>query len=167
MSRRAPGALGSDPEPNTSLQQTGWEIHQQVGFARYRIDLGIVDPEAPGRYLLGIEYDGANYHRAKTAHDRDKLRDGILRDLEWELHRIWSTDWWMNPEQEVRKLGPALERAGQKRHDRPTAPLDPEVSRENVPRSSRHRGPRGAFSHSIRRPQRLLSPTLRFRRRTL
>ena len=37
-----------------------------MGCARYRIDLAVVDSEAPGRYLLGIECDGANYRRAKT-----------------------------------------------------------------------------------------------------
>ncbi len=93
------------------LVQRGWEAHKQVGCARYRIDLAVVDPEAAGRYLLGIECDGANYHRAKTARDRDKLREGVLRDLGWKLHRIWSTDWWTDPERELRKLEGAIERA--------------------------------------------------------
>jgi very-short-patch-repair endonuclease len=93
------------------LADKGWEVHQQVGCARYRIDLAVVDAEAPGRYLLGIECDGANYHRARTARDRDKLREGILRELGWNLHRIWSTDWWTNPEQEMRKVEAALQAA--------------------------------------------------------
>ena len=94
-----------------ALTKSGWDVHRQVGCARYRIDLAVVDPNSPGRYLLGIECDGANYHRAKTARDRDKLREGVLRDLGWQLHRIWSTDWWMDPEREVRKLEEALQRA--------------------------------------------------------
>jgi REase_MTES_1575 len=61
------------------LHQTSWEIHQQAGCAQYRIDMGVVDPEASGRYLLGIECDDANHHRAKTERDRDKLKDGILQ----------------------------------------------------------------------------------------
>ena len=59
---------------------------------------------------MGVECDGANYRRAKTARDRDKLREGILRDLGWSLHRIWSTDWWTDPEREIRKLEAALVR---------------------------------------------------------
>jgi very-short-patch-repair endonuclease len=94
-----------------ALAGKGWQVHQQVGCARYRIDLAVVDPGAPGRYLLGVECDGANYHRARTARDRDKLREAILRDLGWQLHRIWSADWWSNPEQEIRKLEAALDRA--------------------------------------------------------
>ena len=31
-------------------------------------------PDAPDRFLLAIKCDGATYHRAKTARDRDRLR---------------------------------------------------------------------------------------------
>jgi len=94
-----------------ALVGRGWEVHLQVGCARYRIDLAVVDPDAPGRYLLGVECDGANYHRAKTARDRDKLREGVLRGLGWELHRVWSTDWWTDPAKELVKIEEALQRA--------------------------------------------------------
>jgi very-short-patch-repair endonuclease len=102
-----------------ALVQRGWEVHKQVGCARYRIDLAVVDPEAPGRYLLGIECDGANYHRAKTARDRDKLREGVLRALGWKLHRIWSSDWWTDPQREMRKIEKALQRASEAEEDTP------------------------------------------------
>ena len=92
------------------LVQRGWDVHKQVGCSGYRIDLAVVDPGAPGRYLLGVECDGGNYHRAKTARDRDKLREGVLRGLGWQLHRVWSTDWWTNPEGEVDKIEAALAR---------------------------------------------------------
>jgi very-short-patch-repair endonuclease len=114
------------------LVDKGWEVHRQVGCASYRLELAVVDPEAPGRYLLGIECDGANYHRAKTARDRDKLREGILRELGWELHRIWSTDWWTNPDQEVRKLEAALDGAARKQRDRPVVRPGPAVPEESV-----------------------------------
>ena len=119
---RGPSAISQEIQYNTEadfdspfekevhdvLVENGWEVHLQVGCARYRIDLAVVDPEAPGRYLLGIECDGANYHSTKTARDRDVIREGVLRDLGWELYRIWSTDWWSNPEQEAQKLEAAL-----------------------------------------------------------
>ena len=103
-----------------------------MGCARYRIDLAVVDPDAPGRYLVGIECDGANYHRAKTARDRDKLRESILRDLGWELHRIWSTDWWTNPAEEVQKLVVVLEHAVATRRDQPTASKRPVSPAEDI-----------------------------------
>ena len=70
----------------------------------YRIDLGILDPANPGKYQLGVECDGATYHRAATARDRDKLRQAVLEGLGWTLYRIWSTDWWHDSEKEMQKL---------------------------------------------------------------
>lgn len=86
------------------LRTAGFEVHHQVGCSGYRIDLGILDSTNRGRYLLGVECDGATYHRAATARDRDKLRQHILEDLGWTLYRIWSTDWWHDCEAETKKL---------------------------------------------------------------
>jgi very-short-patch-repair endonuclease len=91
-----------------ALRARGYDVHTQVGCSGYRIDLAVVDPEAPGRYLLGIECDGANYHRAKTARDRDRLRETILRGLGWQLHRVWSSDWWHHPEAVLAKIDQAI-----------------------------------------------------------
>ena len=91
-----------------ALRDKGYIVHPQVGCSGYRIDLGIVDPDRPGRYLLGIECDGANYHRSKTARDRDKLRESILIGLGWTIHRVWSTDWWEKPIEELARIEAAL-----------------------------------------------------------
>jgi very-short-patch-repair endonuclease len=78
------------------LRSKGYTVHTQIGCSGYRIDLAIVHPDSPGHYLLGIECDGATYHSAATARDRDRLRQGVLEGLGWRIHRIWSTDWWRN-----------------------------------------------------------------------
>jgi REase_MTES_1575/AAA domain/Protein of unknown function (DUF4011) len=78
------------------LKKLGWEAVPQIGISKFRIDLGIVNPEQPGDYLVGIECDGATYHSAATARDRDKIRADILKQLGWKLIRIWSTDWFLN-----------------------------------------------------------------------
>ena len=75
------------------------------------IDLAVVDPEHPGRYLLGIECDGASYHSSRSARDRDRLREQHLRNLDWRLHRIWSTDWFHNPERELNRAVEAIQQA--------------------------------------------------------
>jgi very-short-patch-repair endonuclease len=112
------------------LVHNGWEVHKQVGCANYRIDLAVVDPEAPGKYIMGIECDGANYHRAKTARDRDKLREGVLTGLGWRIVRVWSTDWWTDPKTEVEKLTTALDNAVS---DDATTPVAPSVPAEPNP----------------------------------
>jgi very-short-patch-repair endonuclease len=91
------------------LREAGWTVHPQVGCSGYRIDLAVVDPRAPGRYLVGIECDGRAYHSGATARDRDRLRQHVLEGLGWHIHRIWSTDWWLDPEAEVRRLRLLLE----------------------------------------------------------
>lgn len=80
-----------------ALGRKGWQVHAQIGASSFRVDLGVVHPDFAGRYLAGIECDGATYHRSATARDRDKLREQILRGKGWEILRIWSTDWWVNP----------------------------------------------------------------------
>ncbi|PZU71357.1 MAG: DNA helicase, partial [Brevundimonas sp.] len=95
------GSLGGYDSPfeeavANALRQKGWQVVTQVGVSSFRIDLAVVDPDAPGRYLAGVECDGATYHRSATARDRDKLREQVLRGLGWEILRIWSTDWWID-----------------------------------------------------------------------
>ena len=58
----------------------GFDVHPQVGVAGYFLDLAVVDPKRPGRYILAVECDGATYHSAKSARDRDRLRQGVLDD---------------------------------------------------------------------------------------
>lgn len=94
-----------------ALQERGFNVHRQVGLAGFFIDLAIADPERPGRYLLGIECDGAAYHDALSARDRDRLRQSVLESHGWHIHRIWSTDWFQRPQQEMTRLVAAIEAA--------------------------------------------------------
>ena len=94
-----------------ALQSHGHQVHAQVGVAGFFIDLAVVDPELPGRYMLGIECDGAAYHSARSARDRDRLRQQVLEDRGWIIHRIWSTDWFFCPDRQLRKTLAAIERA--------------------------------------------------------
>ncbi|BCL74998.1 hypothetical protein JHS3_07340 [Jeongeupia sp. HS-3] len=90
------------------LRRKGWEVIPQIGVSRFRIDLGIVNPDRPGDYLLGVECDGATYHSAATARDRDKVRSAILQGLGWKLLRVWSTDWWIDKEGALERLHAAI-----------------------------------------------------------
>jgi len=40
------------------------------------------------------------------------LRQEVLEDLGWRLHRIWSTDWYRDPEQELDRALIAIQKAG-------------------------------------------------------
>lgn len=92
------------------LQSLNYRVVPQVGCAGYFIDMAVVDPDHPGRYILGVECDGATYHSARSARDRDRLREQVLRAQGWKLHRIWSTDFIHHPADEMRRLHEAIER---------------------------------------------------------
>jgi very-short-patch-repair endonuclease len=81
----------------------GLHLVGQVGSSRYRIDMVATHPTKPGRFVLAIECDGASYHAAPTARDRDRLRQQQLEALGWRFHRIWSTDWFLRREDEVKR----------------------------------------------------------------
>lgn len=87
-----------------NLREKGWKVHPQVGVSNYRIDLGIVHPDLPGKYLAGVECDGAMYHSGASARERDKIRQSILESLGWKLLRVWSTAWWVNERKETKAL---------------------------------------------------------------
>lgn len=93
------------------LESRGHPVVPQVGCAGYFIDLALIDPASPGRYLLGIECDGASYHSARTARDRDRLRDELLRKMGWRLHRVWSTDWFHRRAESEQRLLEVVEAA--------------------------------------------------------
>lgn len=86
------------------LERRGWSVRPQIGVSGYRIDLGIVDPDNPGDFLAGIECDGAMYHSALTARDRDKVRQAVLEGLGWTILRIWSTDFWIDAKGSIAKI---------------------------------------------------------------
>ncbi len=112
-------ATPSDRPPDSDFEEqvardlvaAGYTVHTQVGCAGFFVDLAIVDRNQPGRYVVGIECDGASYHSARSARDRDRLRQNVLEGLGWRIYRIWSTDWFHNPESELRKVVQAIQTA--------------------------------------------------------
>jgi superfamily I DNA and/or RNA helicase/very-short-patch-repair endonuclease len=97
---------------NTLVEQ-GYTIRSQVGCSGYRIDLAVVNKNHHGEFLLGIECDGASYHSSPTVRDRDRLRQQVLEKLGWNIHRIWSTDWFRNKPTQVRLLIEKIEQLQQ------------------------------------------------------
>jgi very-short-patch-repair endonuclease/dihydroneopterin aldolase len=93
------------------LAKRGYKVDKQVGCSDYRIDLAICDPKDTDSYILGIECDGLNYSNAKSARDREVIRKNILEGLGWNLHRVWSTEWWLRRPVEISKIEEALAKA--------------------------------------------------------
>ncbi|RJS84033.1 DUF3320 domain-containing protein [Candidatus Bathyarchaeota archaeon] len=93
------------------IRRMGYDVIPQVGCSGYRIDLGVIDPAKPGRFILGVECDGATYHSAHNARDRDRIRQEVLERMGWKIHRIWAPSWVANRKREVERLRKAIEKA--------------------------------------------------------
>jgi very-short-patch-repair endonuclease len=77
----------------------------------YRIDFAATHPNDAGRMVLAIEADGASYRESGSVRDRDRLRGEHLQRLGWSFHRLWSTNWFHDPQAEVAKVKSAYDRA--------------------------------------------------------
>jgi len=93
-----------EAEVYKALTNAGCTVHTQIGCSGFKIDMGIIHPLYPGRYIIGIECDGSQYHSSFTARDRDRIRQDVLESLGWNIHRIWSYDWIANPQKELAKI---------------------------------------------------------------
>lgn len=93
------------------LERRGIPVTPQYGVSGYRIDFACAHPDKPGQMVLAIEADGATYHSTPTARDADRLRQQVLEDKGWRVHRIWSTAWFNDREAELDKANAAWREA--------------------------------------------------------
>ena len=123
----------------SALDGAGYDVRPQVGSVGHFIDLAIADPDQPGRYLLGIECDGATYHSSRSARDRDRLRQQVLEDLGWRIHRIWSTDWFRNQPRELARVVEAIESAKSSQVTKdPASATVPSIKRDEAAPEEEH-----------------------------
>lgn len=122
-----------------AVRSLGYEAIPQVGVSSYFIDIGVKHVKYPFGYICGVECDGATYHSAKSARDRDRLREEVLGRLGWSLYRIWSTDWFRDPlggrEALKKHLASILKTRLKEASNREIALVDGNSEHENVPQS--------------------------------
>lgn len=109
------------------LAENDCEVHRQIGCAGYRLDLAVPDPIHSGRYVLGIECDGAGYYSSHVARDRDRLRQQVLEGLGWKIYRVWSTDWYLHPKESKERLLEAVKEAVKQAKLQAKSEPEPEV----------------------------------------
>ncbi|KGN81371.1 hypothetical protein HR13_00445 [Porphyromonas gulae] len=99
---RAESAIVTDLA--AALRSRGYKTDTMIGCSNFKIDLGIRHPQNPEQYLLGILCDGKNYFETKTTRDREVVRPGVLRMLGWNIHRVWSVDWFENKDRVIDRI---------------------------------------------------------------
>lgn len=91
-----------------AITDGGYKYQKAVGHSKFKIDIAVINPYNPEEYLLGIMLDGESYRHSSNTKDREVAQINVLRGLGWELHRIWTMDWWDNRDKEISKLAHLL-----------------------------------------------------------
>lgn len=115
------------------LNNNGYQTDLKVGRSEFKIDIAVIDPEDDGHYILGIQCDGNNYHDTKTERDREICQPGVLAGLGWSLFRLWSVDWFLNPQGVTDRLLKTLATIKMAREQQKKAPTQPT---ENKPKTN-------------------------------
>ncbi len=95
---------GCVPAITARLAELGYAVDRNVGSQGPRVDIAIRDPDMSDSYLMGIVSDGPIWGRFPSLRDREKLGPSLLARQGWTVHRLWSLDWWHNPERELAKI---------------------------------------------------------------
>ena len=115
-----------DEDVANEIKKLGYQIIPEVGCSGHKIDIGVIDPVNKDCFLLGIECDGTTYRSSNSARDRDRLREYVLRQLGWHIHRIWAPVWVARRDSEIRRLKEILEQASKQQIEKDTQkPLAP------------------------------------------
>lgn len=100
------------------LESRGYRTTLNVGRSKFRVDVAVEDSDHPGTYLLAILLDGKTYRDTLTANDREVVQPSVLEDLNWNVMRIWSVDWFNNKERVIGRIIENLERNSKWRNKR-------------------------------------------------
>ena len=86
------------------FKELGYETEKGVGKSGFKIDIGVVSPDKEGAYCLGILLDGPVYAASGTTTSREVSQISMLKGFGWNIVRIWSLEWWENPDKVFEKL---------------------------------------------------------------
>lgn len=88
-----------------ALSDTFGKEHVEASFqfSGFNIDI-LYDPKIEGAPKLAIECDGSKKHDQREAYLYDLHRKKILEKSGFIFLRIWSVNWWRNPDKEKSKL---------------------------------------------------------------
>lgn len=87
-----------------AITDHGLQCETMVGHSDFHVDIAVIDPFEPTKYMMGILLDGDGYKQTTNTRDREVAQIGVLKHLGWAIHRIWTIDWWDNRDKVLRRL---------------------------------------------------------------
>lgn len=88
----------------SKLISRGYEIVDNIGCSGFYIDIAVIDPNEEDRYVVGIECDGNTYATSRSARDRDRLKNMVLKSKGWNIYKLWSASYFNNLDTEMDDL---------------------------------------------------------------
>ncbi len=92
-----------------AIEEKGYVTSVCVGRSHFKVDVAISKQSSPDVYCLGILLDGEGYRDTQTARDREIVQPSVLSGLKWNVMRVWSVDWFNNPDRVISRIIEAIE----------------------------------------------------------
>lgn len=90
-----------EEEVFAKLKERGLDVYANVGIGGYCIDFAV---KKDGAFVLGIECDFNLYKDDTSTRERDFHRQKYLESRGWKIYRLWSSEWWKNPDAEIDRI---------------------------------------------------------------
>lgn len=108
-----------------AISALGYRVERNIGCSSFKVDIGIVNPEQPDTFLLGILLDGENSKSSATAQDRFVLQPSVLEGLGWSILRLWTLDWLDDPQRVIERIQSTIQSLRQPEETPPDSPEAP------------------------------------------
>ena len=89
------------------LEGYGYRCRVDVGASDFKIDVAVLDPADPHRYILAVLFDGAEGFSVK---DRNILQMRTLKRTDWNVLRVNSVNYYNNPKREIKRVKELLDK---------------------------------------------------------
>ena len=87
------------------LAAYGYECRYDVGASSFKIDVAVIDPKHPDRFLLAILGEGKG-----SVYDTEVLQPQALRLSDWNVVRVYAASYYSNPQKEIKRLRELLDK---------------------------------------------------------
>lgn len=103
------------------IEKLGYKTNCNIGTSEYKIDVGVLHPEKPDEFVLGIMCGGGEGLEVATARDRCILQPSVLEGLGWSVVNVHILDWLDNKNKVLGKLELSIREAIEKADKAPCA----------------------------------------------
>ncbi len=115
-----------------AIAEKGYVTTANVGRSQFKVDVAVSTKDQPDVYQLGILLDGEGYHNTQTTRDREIVQTSVLGNLRWQVMRVWSVDWFNNPDRVIGRIIERMENAPKAVENEIKAPAVFDISNEKV-----------------------------------